>query len=148
MTPETCSKEQSPEKSWSRCTCRLATGALMVTSVSQYARWEGYRSSFSSTPKNPRGTTRGPIQHHPLLHLAAAHQWTLVPQMHSPNLMGRGYNATIIRALTISQVSAHSHTSPSNHSRPGLHSNKEAIPMMRESMLCAGCPLQKYGTFS
>ena len=37
---------------------------------------------------------------------------------------------------------------PGNNSRPSLHSNKEAILMMRESMLCAGCPLQRCGTSS
>ena len=85
---------------------------------------------------------------HPLPHLAAAHQWTLVPQTHAPNLVERGFSATIVRGLVISHTSAHSHADPSNNNRPGLHSNKEAIPMMRESMLCTGCPLQKCRTFS
>ena len=145
--PETCSKERSPRKFWSKCTCRLVTGALMPNSVSQCTRWEGHRSSSSSTPKDPHGTTRGPTHHHPLPHLAAAHQWILVPQTHTPNLVGRGYNATTAKGLAISHVSAHSHTGPGSNSRPGLHSNKEAIPMMKGSMLCVGCPLQKCGTF-
>ena len=146
--PKTCSKEQSPRKSWSRCTCRLVTGVLMLNSVSQYVRWEEHRSSSSSTPKDPHGTTRGPIHHHPLPHLAAARQWILVPQTHAPNLMERGYNATIAKGLAISHVSAHSHAGPGNNSRPSLHSNKEAILMTKESMLCTGCPLQKCRTFS
>ena len=130
--PRICLKEQSPERSWNRCTCKLVTGALMVTSVSQSTRWEEHRSSSSSTFKDPRSTTRGPIHHHPLPHLAAACQWTLVPQTHTPNLVGRGYSATIVRGLAISHVSAHSHTGPSNNSRPSLHSIKEAILMMKE----------------
>ena len=44
--------------------------------------------------------------------------------------------------------SAHSHAGPGNNSRPSLHSNKEAILTMKESMLCVGCPLQKCRTFS
>ena len=147
-TPEICLKERSPRKSWSKCTCRLLTGPLMLTSVSQYTRWEEHRSSSSSTPKDPCGTTRGPICHHPLLHLAAARQWILVLQTHAPDLVERGYNATTAKGLAISHVSAHSHASPSNNSRPSLHSNKEAILMMKESTLCVGCPLQKCRTFS
>ena len=146
-TPGTCLKEQSHEKSWNRPTCRQSQGTHTLTFATQYATWEGPRSSSSSTPREPHDTTKAPICH-PCLHLAVAHQWILVPQTCTPNLMGRGFSATIVRGLVISHMSAHSHTNPGNNSRPSLHSNKEAILMMRESMLCVGCPLQKCRTFS
>ena len=142
-TPRTCLNEQSHRKSWSRCTCRLSLEICTLIS----ATWEGPRSSSLSTPRGPHSTSRAPICH-PLLHLAAAHQWTSGPQTHAPNLVGRGYSAITAKSLAISHESAHSHTSPGNNSRPGLHSNKEAIPMTKESMLCMECPLQKCGTFS
>ena len=144
---ETCSKGQSRGKSWSRCTCRLLPEICTLISATRYATWEGPRSSSLSILRGPHDTSRAPI-HHLLPHLAAACQWTSAPQTHAPNLVGRGYNATTVRGLAISHVSAHSHASPGNNSRPSLHSNKEAIPMTRESMLCVGCPLQKCGTFS
>ena len=146
-TPGTFSKEQSRRTSWNRSTYRRSLGTRTLISVTWSETWEGPRSSSSSIPKDPHVTTRGPIRH-PLPLLAAAHQWTSAPQTHTPNLMGRGYSATIAKGLAILHVSAHSHTGPSNSSRPGLHSNKEAIPMTKESMLCVGCPLQKCGTFS
>ena len=145
---ETCLKEQSHGKSWSRCTCRLSPGTSTLISVTRYTTWEGPRSSSLSILRGPHNTSRAPIRHLPLLHLAVACQWTLAPQTHAPNLVGRGYNATTVRDLAILHVSAHSHAGPGNNSRPGLHSNKEAILMTRESMLCAGCPLQKCRTFS
>ena len=144
----TCSKEQSCGKSWSRCTCRLSPGTCTLISATRYATWEGPRSSSLSTLRGPHDTSRAPICHLPLPHLAAACQWTLAPQTCAPNLMGRGYSATTVRGSATSHVSAHSHAGPGNNSRPGLHSNKEAIPMTKESMLCAGCPLQKCGTSS
>ena len=147
-TPGTCSKEQSRGKSWSRCTCRLLPGTRTLISVIRYATWEGSRSSSLSILRGPHNTSRAPICHLPLLHLAAACQWTSALQTHTPNLVGGGYNAIIVKGSAISHVSAHSHASPGNNSRPSLHSNKEAIPTMKESMLCAGCPLQKCGTFS
>ena len=55
-----------------------------------------------------------------------------MPQTHAPNLVGRGYNAIIAKGLAILHMSAHSHADPGNNSRPGLHSNKEAILMMKE----------------
>ena len=58
--------------------------------------------------------------------------WSGVKSHFTPNLVGRGYIATTAKGLAILHVSAHSHTDPGNSSRPGLHSNKEAIPMMRE----------------
>ena len=146
-TLETCSKEPSCGKSWSRCTYRLSPEIRTLISASQYMTWEGPRSSSSSIPRDPHAITRGPI-HHPLPLLAAAHQWISVPQTCAPNLVGRGYNATTAKGLATLHVSARSHASPGNNSRPGLHSNKEAIPMTKESMLCAGCPLQKCRTFS
>ena len=131
-TPETCSKEQSHGKSWSRCTCKLSPGTCTLISVIRYTTWEGPRSSSLSIPRGPHDTSRAPICHLPLPHLAAVHQWTSAPQTHAPNLVGRGYNATTVRGLAISHVSAHSHTDPSNNSRPGLHSIKEAVPVMKE----------------
>ena len=147
-TPGTCLKEQSHGKSWSRCTCRLSPGTHTLISVIQYATWEGPRSSSLSILRGPLITSRAPIHHHPLLHLAAAHQWISALQTHAPNLVGGGYNAIIVKGSAILHVSAHSHASPSNNSRPALHSNKEAILTTKESMLCTGCPLQKCGTFS
>ena len=147
-TPRICSKEQSRGKSWSRCTCRLSTEIHTLISATRYMTWEGPRSSSLSILRGPHNTSRAPICHLPLPHLAAACQWTSVPQTHAPNLVGRGYSATTVRGLAISHMSAHSHASPSNNSRPSLHSNKEAILTMRESMLCVGCPLQKCRTFS
>ena len=143
----TCLKGQSHKESWSRCTCRQLPGICTSISVTRYVTWEGPRSSSSSTPRGPHVITRAPIRHL-LPPLAVARQWTSAPQTHTPNLVGRGYNATTVRGLAISHVSAHSHASPGNSSRPGLHSNKEAIPTMKESMLCTGCPLQKCRTFS
>ena len=131
-TPGTCSKEQSHGKSWSRCTCRLSPGICTLISATWYTIWEGPRSSSSSTPRGPHATSRAPICHLPLSCLAAACQWTLMPQIHAPNLVGRGYNATIAKGLAISHVSAHSHAGPGNNSRPGLHSNKKAILTMKE----------------
>ena len=147
-TPGTCSKEPSKGKSWSRCTSRLSLGTHTLISAIWCTTWEGPRSSSSSIPRGPLVTSRAPIRHHPLQHLAAAHQWTSVPQTHTPNLMGGGYNAIIVRDSAISHVSAHSHADPGNNSKPGPHSIKEAILTMKESMLCTGCPLQKCGTFS
>ena len=126
-TPGTCLKEQSRRKSWSRCTCRLLPGTRTSISVTQYVTWEGPRSSSLSTPRGPLNTSRAPIRHHPLPHLAVAHQWILVSQTCAPNLMGRGYNATIAKGLAISHASAHSHADPSNNSRPGPHSIKEVL---------------------
>ena len=131
-TPETCLKERSHEKSWSRCTCRLSPGTRTLISAIQYATWEGPRSSSLSTPRSPHNTSRAPIRHHPLPHPAVACQWISVLQIHAPNLVGRGYNAIIAKGLAILHASAHSHANPGNNSRPGLHSIKEAIPMMRE----------------
>ena len=147
-TPGTCSKEPSSGKFWSRCTSRPSPGTRTLISAIRYVTWEGPRSSSLSIPRGPLVTSRAPIRHHPLLHLAAARQWTSALQTHAPNLMGRGYNAIIVRGSVISHVSAHSHASPGNISKPGPHSNKEAIPTMKESTLCEGCPLQKCGTFS
>ena len=59
----------------------------------------------------------------------------------------RGFSATIVRGLVTSHMSAHSHVNPSSNSRPSLHSNKEAISVTKESVLCTGCPLQKCRTF-
>ena len=145
---ETYSQEWSCRKSWSRFTCMRSPGIHTLISVTQSEKWEGPRNSSLSILRGPPDTTRAPICHLPLLHLAAACQWILVPQTHALNLVGRGYNAIIVRGLVILHVSAHSHTDPSNNSRPSLHSIKEAIPMMKESMLCAECPLQKCRTFS
>ena len=147
-TPRTCSKEPSHGKFWSRCTSRLSPGTCTLISAIRYATWEGPRSSSLSILRGPLITSRAPIHHHPLPHLAAARQWTLATQTHAPNLMGGGYNAIIVRGLAISHVSAHSHADPGNNSKPGPHSIKEAILMTKESMLCTGCPLQKCGTFS
>ena len=133
--------------SWNRCTCRLSPEICTLVSANQYATWEGSRSSSLSTLRGPHDTSRAPIRH-PLPLLAAACQWILVPQTHAPNLMERGFNATTVRGLAISHMSAHSHADPGNNSRPSLHSNKEAILTTKGSMLCAGCPLQKCGTFS
>ena len=130
-TLETCLKEQSRGRSWSRCICRLSPEIHTLISVTWSTTREGPRNSSSSTPKDPHDTTRGPICH-PLLLPAAVCQWILVLQTHAPNLVGRGYSATIAKGLVISHVSAHSHNSPSNNSRPSLHSNKEAILMMKE----------------
>ena len=127
----TCLKEQSCEKSWSRSTCRQLQGTHTLISATWSVTWEGPRSSLSSTPKDPHVITRGPICH-PLPLLAAVCQWILVPQTHAPNLVGRGYNATTAKGLATWHMSAHSHAGPGNNSRPGLHSNKEAILMMRE----------------
>ena len=146
--PGTCSKEPSRRKSWSRCTSRLSPGTRTLISAIRYTTWEGPRSSSSSIPRGPLVTSRAPIHHHPLPHLAVACQWTSAPQTHAPNLMGGGYNAIIVRDSAISHVSAHSHADPGNNSKPSPHSIKEAIPMTKESMLCVGCPLQKCGTFS
>ena len=146
-TLETCSKEPSCGKSWSRCTYRLSPEIRTSISATQYVTWEGPRSSSLSTLRGPLATSRAPIHHHPRPHLAAARQWTSVPQTHAPNLAGRGYNAITVRGSAISHASAHSHAVPGN-SKPGPHSTKEAIPTTRESMLCAGCPLQKCRTFS
>ena len=77
-----------------------------------------------------------------------AHKWILALQTCAPNLVGRGYNATTAKGLATLHMSAHSHAGPGNNSRPSLHSNKEAILTMKESMLCVGCPLQKCRTFS
>ena len=145
--PRICLKEQSHRTSWSRFTCKQLQGTRTLISATQSATWGGPRSSSSLTPRDPHNITRGPTCH-PLPHLAAACRWTLVPQTHTPNLVGRGFNATTVRGLVISHANAHSHTGPSNNSRPSLHSNKEAILMTRESMLCTGCPLQKCRTSS
>ena len=131
-TLETCSKEQSRRKSWSRCTCRLSPGTHTLTSATWYVIWEGPRSSSLSTPRGPPATSRAPIHHPPLPLLAAACQWISAPQTCAPNLVGRGYNATTAKGLATLHASAHSHASPGNNSRPGLHSNKEAIPMTKE----------------
>ena len=147
-TPETCLKEPSHGKFWSRCTSRPSPGTHTLISVIRYVTWEGPRSSSLSILRGPLVTSRAPICHHPLPHLAGARQWTSALQTHAPNLMGGGYNAIIVRGSVISHVSAHSHADPSNNSKPGPHSIKEAIPTTKESMLCAGCPLQKCGTFS
>ena len=147
-TPGTCSKEPSHGKFWSRCTSRLLPGICTLISATRYATWEGPRSSSLSILRGPLSTSRAPIRHHPLPHLAAVHQWTSAPQTHAPNLMGGGYNAIIVRGSVISHESAHSHAGPGSISKPGPHSNKEAIPMTRESTLCTGCPLQKCRTFS
>ena len=147
-TLRTCSKGLSRRKSWSRFTCRPLQGTLTPTSATWSEKWEGPRSSSLSTPRGSHDITRAPICHLPLPHLAAARQWILVPQTHTPNLMERGYNDITVRGLDISHTSACNHAGPGNSSRPSLHSNKEAIPMTRESMLCMGCPLQKCGTFS
>ena len=146
--PGICSKEPSREKFWSRCTSRLSPGIHTLISAIRYATWEGPRSSSLSILRGPLVISRAPIHHHPLLHLAAAHQWTSVPQTPTPNLVGGGYNAIIVRGSVISHVSAHSHAVPGNNSKPGPHSIKEAIPTTKELMLCVGCPLQKCGTFS
>ena len=143
----TCSKEQSRRKSWNRCTCRKLQGTHTSTSATQSVTWEEPRSSSLSTPRGPHNTSRAPIHHH-LPHLAVARQWTLVPQTHTPNLKERGFSATIAKGLATLHMSALSHADPGNNSRPGLHSNKEAILTTRESMLCTGCPLQKCRTFS
>ena len=103
---------------------------------------------LQAVTRGPLITSRAPICHHPLPHLAAACQWTSAPQTHTPNLVGGGYNAIIVRGSAISHVSAHSHADPGNNSKPGPHSIKEATLMTKESMLCVGCPLQKCGTFS
>ena len=147
-TPETCSKEPSRRKSWSRCTSRLSPGTRTLISAIRYATWEGPRSSSLSILRGPLVTSTAPIRHHPLPHLAAACQWTSAPQTHAPNLVGGGYNAIIVRGSVISHMSAHSHAEPGNNSKPSPHSIKEAILTTKESMLCAGCPLQKCGTFS
>ena len=146
--PGTCSKEPSRRKSWSRCTSRLSPGTHTLISAIRYTTWEGPRSSSSSIPRGPLVTSRAPIRHHPLLHLAVARQWTSALQTHAPNLMGGGYNAITVRDSAISHMSAHSHADPGNNSKPGPHSIKEAIPTTRELMLCVGCPLQKCRTFS
>ena len=90
------------------------------------------RSSSLSTPRGPHNISRAPIHHHPLLHLAVACQWISALQTRTPNLVGRGYNAIIAKGLATSHESAHSHAGPGNNSRPGPHSIKEAIPMMKE----------------
>ena len=131
-TLETCSKEPSHRKSWSRCIYRLLPEIRTLISASRYATWQGPRSSSLSILRGPLFTSRAPICHHPLPHLAAACQWISAPQTHAPNLMGRGYSAIIAKGLAISHVSAHSHAGPGNNSKPGPHSIKEAIPMMRE----------------
>ena len=128
---ETCSKELSRGKSWSRCIYRLSPEICTLISASRYMTWEGPRSSSSSIPRDPHTITRGPICH-PLPLLAAACQWISALQTRAPNLVERGYNATTAKGLATSHMSAHSHAGPSNNSRPGLHSNKEAIPMTRE----------------
>ena len=146
--PGICSKEPSRRKFWSRYTSRPSPGIRTSISVIRYVTWEGPRSSSSSIPRGPLVTSRAPIRHHPLPHLAAVRQWTLAPQIRAPNLVGGGYSAIIVRGSVISHASAHSRADPSNNSKPGPHSNKEAIPTTRELMLCVGCPLQKCGTFS
>ena len=147
-TPGTCSKGPSRGKFWNRCISRPSPGIRTLTSATRYVTWEGPRSSSLSTLRGPLATSRAPIHHHPRPHLAAAHQWTSVPQAHTPNLTGRGYNAITVKGSVTSHVSAHSHAAPGNNSKPGPYSTKEAIPMTKELMLCAGCPLQKCGTFS
>ena len=129
---ETCLKELSRGKSWSRFTCRPLQEIRISTSATWSATWEGPKSFSLSIHKGPHDITRDHICHRPLLHLAAAHQWIGVPQIHAPNLVGRGCSATIAKGLVILHMSAHSHTNPGNSSRPGLHSIKEAIPMMKE----------------
>ncbi|KIM54161.1 hypothetical protein SCLCIDRAFT_1154903 [Scleroderma citrinum Foug A] len=114
-------KRAVSRKSWSRCTCRLSPGIRTLISVIRYATWEGPRSSSLSILRGPHDTSRALICHLPLPHLAAVHQWTSAPQTHAPNLVRRGYNATTVRGLAISHVSAHSHASPGNNSRPGVH---------------------------
>ena len=147
-TPGTCLKEPSRGKFWSKCTSRPLPGTRTLISAIRYVTWEGPRSSSLSILRGPLVISRAPIRHHPLPHLAAAHQWTSALQTPAPNLVGGGHNAIIVRGSVISHVSAHSHAVPGNNSKPGPHSNKEAIPMTRESTLCVGCPLQKCGTFS
>ena len=112
--PETYLKEQSHGKSWSRCTCRLSPEICTLISVTQFTTWEGPRSSLLSTLKGPHVITRGPIRC-PLPLLAAVCQWISVPQIHAPNLVGRGYNATTAKGLATSHVSAHSHAGPGNN---------------------------------
>ena len=105
-------------------------------------------SSSLSICQGPHDIIRAFIHHCPLLHLAVAHQWTLVVQTCTPNLVGRGFSATTTKGLPISHMSAPSHANHGNNSRPDLHSNKEAVLVMKESMLCMGCPLQKCETVS